>query len=88
MNLDELKKLSGINEAYGVDKARPFVGDPDYERRFNKIKGMGNTEAMKLIWGWIHSGNMSFAEFNTLVRDYWLHKPEPNKIPDNEDMPF
>lgn len=89
MNLNELKKLSGINEAYGVNKARPFTDDPDYKQRFDKIKNMGNTEAMKLIWGWIHSGNMPFDEFYKLVADYWTHKPPVHKVDyKDDDMPF
>lgn len=82
-----VRKVS-LSEAYGVDKANPYAGDPDYERRFDKIKNMGNTEAMKLIWGWIHSGNMPFAEFNKLVSDYWRHVPPANNIPDSDDIPF
>ena len=88
MNLNELKKLSGINETHGVDKVNPFMDDPDYKRRFDKIKNMSNTDAMKLIWGWIHSGNMPFAEFNKLVSDYWRYVPPTNKIPDNENISF
>lgn len=76
MNLNELKKLSGINEAYGIRGLNP---QDEYDQKFNKIKKLSNGDAMRIIWGWIHRENLSFDEFSKLVSDYWRYEPPANK---------
>jgi hypothetical protein len=63
------------------------MNNDGYAVAFNKIKNLGNQEAMKIIWNWIHQDHISFNEFSKLASDYWRYEPPANK-PTNDFESF